>query len=165
MISRCYVIYISTFLILGITGCSNQQSVSAYTSEEINYFRKFQEHLTSMRSHMRNYDNISKEAKPPYDDPATIEKLKYELDQAVLEAQTIAKLSCPSPKFNLLCNDIDNLQESVTSLRNNMNQYFSSDLNPAYRQNIIDALNAITTTSQNIAEHVEELEQQYGKIQ
>ena len=113
MISKFTAILITFTLFYSMLGCSVSQEVSAYTSEEIDYDRQTKEHLSNIQSRIHSFDTISKNAKPPYDDPILLSNLQDELDQAVQEAQAITDLNCPSSRFDRLCGDFVNMRDAL----------------------------------------------------
>ena len=151
-------------MFLSVLGCSVSQELSAYTAQEIDYDRQTKEHLSNIQSRIHSFDTISKNAKPPYDDPILLSNLQDELDQAVQEAQAITDLRCPSTRFDRLCDDFVNLSDVILRLRDDITQYYASGLGASERQKVINDMNSMTTFSQNIADDYAQLEAQHGEI-
>jgi hypothetical protein len=166
MVSKFYAMPLELILVFAILGCSASQSKtdSSYTSLEIEYYKQFQTHITDMMSHVRNFDTISKNAKPPYDDPVLKGKLLDELEQAAHEAQIIADLDCPTSRFKSLCTDFAKMKDVVAMLFSDMEQYYASGFGNDERQRIIVDQNTLSTLAKSIAEESAQLEAQYGKM-
>jgi len=164
MITKYTAILISFAFFFVLLGCSVSQEASAYTSEEIDFYQQAINHINDIHSHLRNCDTISKNAKPPYNDPVLISSLQDELDQAVQEVQAITDLNCPSSRFKPLCGDFVSMRDAIIDLRKDMVQYFTSGFGAADRQKVSNDMLVMTTASQKIADDVTQLEEQYGKI-
>lgn len=164
MISKYIAFLISFALFFSLLGCSASQEVSAYTSEEIDFYQQAINHVNDIHTHFRNFDTIGKNAKPPYNDPDLLNNLQDELDQAVQEAQAITDLNCPSSRFKPLCDDFVQWRDAIIDIRDDNTRYYASGLDASYRQKINNDGIVMTAASQNIADDVAQLEEQYGKI-
>jgi hypothetical protein len=107
---------------------------------------------------------LSKDTKPPYNDPTLFRKLESELEQAAQEAQAITDLRCPSPRFELLCSSFVTMRDVTAAIRDDMKQYYATGFSASYRQRVNTDLIALNTASQKIADNYAQLETQFGKI-
>jgi hypothetical protein len=164
MISKYPAILISFTLFFLMLGCSVSKETSAYTSEEIDFDRQVKKHISNIQSHIHNFDTISKNAKPPYNDPTLLSNLQNELDQAVQEGQAMTDLNCPSSKFERICGDLVSMRNALANLRDDLVLYYASGLDASFRQKINNDMKDMTTSSQNVADDYSQLEEQYGKI-
>jgi hypothetical protein len=170
MITKCSVLFFLCIIFsYTLMGCSeatpeNTSSSSAYTPEEITFDQKMKVHLTDIQSHIHNFDTLSKNAKPPYNDPTLIGNLENELEQAAQESQAITDFGCPSSRFDRLCGDFVTMRDVTAAIRDDMKQYYNNGLSASDRQKVSNDLVALKSASQKIADDYAQLETQFGKI-
>ncbi len=164
MIIKYDAILFSFVLFFSLLGCSVSQEVSAYTAEEIDFYQQAINLVNDIHAHFRNFDTIGKNAKPPYNDPDLLSNLQDELDQTVQEAQAITDLNCPSSRFKPLCDDFVRWRDTIIVIRDDNVRYYASGLDASYRQQITNDGIVMTAASQNIADDVAKLEEQFGEI-